>query len=660
MSTLLPTIKRIISLIDCREASVSDGACPPPALPPIEFEYLSSLVQAATEQEPYDALLWFWRGWAYQILATNEDWQHRHPYFEAVETAYLRALEIDEAHAPAAMMLSILYFDDARRNAAERAALEHGFASWEETLEAAGPWIDRLAALDRLLNPRELSVEERAAAERRELAHQIVWGTEYQPSAKDMAEVYELQKVWWADTGAGIVERVYNPVWIYEGEPVTAFHTDYIGWLWIVEDIVCFLAPEGQASRFLYELTDAWQEDSNHPIRGEFYDRAAAGRIDDPVAHFDCVTKAVLYLAASGNSYDDWLPQHIMAGVNWMLEPSHRALPEYDDLVLAFAEALGVATSSIGTAETMTAVVQAISSKREADEAQTGGEPTDEADDLLAYAKRILAAVEKGQADANAQRAADEARQQRTDETLGGLRQDVKQLGNRLSEFLDTFEGANDREAEAERFAKAVARHSQWVEQMVRHFDGELKNAPADFRRDLIAAEAVYDYCRSTNYENFALVVILWGRLVEVWLREGLLVPYGRWLDGQTKYSEAPRYGLNKALRKYGSWEATLGNKVPEKPPGADQFLVAAAVGQSAALREYLNSLHGTIKVEKWEDRRSFLAKLEELRNARNRAAHERGQVPQAEAEKFHHLLWEDGLVRDLCKLATAAAHRKV
>jgi hypothetical protein len=362
MATLLDTINLIIQFIDCRQYSMnSDGGIP--TLSPEEFEYLSELLDVALEHNPEDALLWFWRGWVDQMLEVRPDWRHPHPNFEKVEEAYSRALTIQPNHGPAAMMLTVLYLDAALLNAAWRTARGADFASWDEVLTIAGPQIDREAALKALRARRggvENSPEPGVDSARKSTARSIVWGERPRPSVDELAEAQKYASMWLTGSGREIVARVYLATWVYDEEPVVAFHTDYIGWLDIVEDVVGYFVPNGQARRLLYELTDAWVEDSNHPVRGEFYERALSTDIDDPSAYFDCLTKAILYLSASRSDYDAILPDLITIALQWLQDSAHQTIRNYSMLESEFRLALATAIRALDAELTAAAVVEAV------------------------------------------------------------------------------------------------------------------------------------------------------------------------------------------------------------------------------------------------------------------------------------------------------------
>ena len=654
MDNLLNTMNEIVEAIDCSQSFIDGDDGDPHPLAPAEFERLSFILDSVLDKNSEDTLLWFWRGWADQFLECSSDSYEIHPNFEKVEYAYRRALTIDQGNLPAAMLLTRLYTDQATFAVRQRAAAAYG-VDVSDLRAARDLLLFDFVLLGDSFVTEAVVIDETKAASRR-IAREILASPLSIPTPEDLADARAEAATWLVGCGADIARYVYGAVWIYDDAPVHAFHTSYIGWLRLVEKMLPLIAPEDQAGKLLYELADTWDEydDPQHPQRGELFGRALEWGIDDPSVYFDCLTKAVQHLADSSNHYYEWIQELVEEGIRWIHKPSHRDFGSYSAQQGDFAEALVPAFRVMGEARTIAAVIRGAQSRQSESDESTRVErpiPPFTPDQLFIALQETISKNH-----AEMLRATQES-EARTRADIAGVDTKVDRLYDLIYESISKFEDATDREVEVARLTEQVGRRYAWAEELVRQFEGALKEAPEPFQRDVIVGEALFDYCQVAGYPDYAFVVVHWGILLETWLGEALLVPFGKWLDSSA-YNLSLEANNQWLAKLDGTWEERFGAKFRErdsqKRVPADLLLSAAATNDDHPLTRYLRTLPNTIHVNKWTSRVVYPSMLRSLREGRNDAAHGKKVIDRERAQDFHKRLWKDGLLRDLCAMLIA------
>lgn len=235
----------------------------------------------------------------------------------------------------------------------------------------------------------------------------------------------------------------------------------------------------------------------------------------------------------------------------------------------------------------------------------------------------------------------------------------------RLEQRMESISNAPDPEIVAEAVSRQVTLQTRWIGEFVVSLGKDLSFAPAWFREDVISAESIFDTLCKRDKADFGVAILLWGILAEKALQEGLLTPFGRWLD-EREYSDGipegksskgqllfPSSGPSQGRRS--TWTHCFGTYAR-----CDQLLIAVIEDKTHPFAEFIRANKGNVVAGPWLKREELPAKLTKVRVNRNDAAHperrkERGPFTLKDAEEIHSLMWKSNLLRDLCRLLAGA-----
>jgi hypothetical protein len=261
-----------------------------------------------------------------------------------------------------------------------------------------------------------------------------------------------------------------------------------------------------------------------------------------------------------------------------------------------------------------------------------------------------------------------EATLSKSEVRLPSIQEAARQMADtsaRLEQRLDSFAKGADPDQAAEAFAGHVALQLKWIESLVGKLGCDLSIAPGWFRESVISAESIHATLSRRDKADFAPVVFLWGKLAEKALQEGLLIPFGRWLDERNYDRQIPEGKPKMGLRLFpgtsqfqdssGTWADLFGRYAR-----CDQLLLAAIDDHMHPFGEYIRAYKADVVKGRWLKRELIPARLELLREARNTAAHEGGAGGRSAltpefAEKIYRLMWKESLLRDLSRLLVSA-----
>ena len=231
----------------------------------------------------------------------------------------------------------------------------------------------------------------------------------------------------------------------------------------------------------------------------------------------------------------------------------------------------------------------------------------------------------------------------------------VLDLKSSFERHMDDFRNASGPEKAAELIARQIALRNGWVSELVLDLGFVLSTAPAWYRDQIVYAEALYDHLTKEERADFTPVIILWGKLVENGLQEGLLKPFGKWLEdrGHLQPITVGPKGNQRTLYHYDSKvENDSGDWVSQllRFTSADMLLLAAIDDpDDHPFATYASERE--LPLGKWLKRENMPTRLTKIREARNDAAHEKRVFSREDADEIRKQLRKNQVLKNVCAL---------
>jgi hypothetical protein len=108
-----------------------------------------------------------------------------------------------------------------------------------------------------------------------------------------------------------------------------------------------------------------------------------------------------------------------------------------------------------------------------------------------------------------------------------------------------------------------LSAETRWLTDLFNKHAATLAAAPPDYRNALVQSELLYHTLRSNGVLDFTPAILVWWKLIKQALRDGLLLPFARWLDARRHVEPIALHRVHELERSASGWERTFAREVP-------------------------------------------------------------------------------------------------